>query len=106
MKTLIDDADLQRSLRQLADKDVRQTTAWALNDTAADVFKHVQDRMVQVFDRPTRFTKNAFMVWRAKHATLEAEVMDRPSEPRRVCRRLQLLSRMEHHEQDREQGFP
>ena len=27
-------------------------------------------------------------------------------EPRRVCRGLQLLSRMEHHEQDHEQVFP
>ncbi|WP_420410586.1 hypothetical protein [Hoeflea sp.] len=29
-----------------------------------------------------------------------------PPEPRRVWRRLQLLSRMEHHEQDNEQIFP
>jgi len=28
------------------------------------------------------------------------------SEPRRVCGRLQLLNRMEHHEQDNEQVFP
>ena len=29
-----------------------------------------------------------------------------PAEPRRVCRRLQLLSKVEHHEQDNEQVFP
>ncbi|KIN61841.1 hypothetical protein Z946_696 [Sulfitobacter noctilucicola] len=38
-------------------------------------------------------------------ATLEV-YLGRRIEPRRVCRRLQLLSRMEHHEQDNEQIFP
>ncbi|WP_028033959.1 hypothetical protein [Chelativorans sp. J32] len=33
-------------------------------------------------------------------------VLTRETEPRRDCRRLQLLSRMEHHEQDDEQVFP
>lgn len=28
------------------------------------------------------------------------------AEPRQVCRRLQLLSKVEHHEQDNEQVFP
>ncbi|ARE84391.1 hypothetical protein ROSMUCSMR3_02924 [Roseovarius mucosus] len=36
-------------------------------------------------------------------SSLYLEVGD---EPRRVCRRLQLLSRIEHHEQNNEQVFP
>ena len=43
-------------------------------------------------------------------ARAAAEIIDRDlvgnTEPRLVCRRLQLLSRMEHHEQDNEQVFP
>ncbi|WP_245894573.1 hypothetical protein [Paracoccus indicus] len=91
LKLAINDADLQRNLRQLADKDARQAAAWALNDTAADVLTHVQNRMDAVFDRPTRFTKNAFMVWRAKPNSLEASVMERPSVGRRHYLKMQEL---------------
>lgn len=59
-------------------------TVWALNDTAKDVLKHMQGRMEVVFDRPTRFTKNAFQVgpW-AKKSSPVVEVKERPSvEPR------------------------
>lgn len=79
LKISLDDQALQRNLRQLADRDAKQAVAWALNDTADDVLKHVQDRMDQVFDRPTRFTKNAFMIWRAKPNDLEASVLERPT---------------------------
>ena len=54
-------------------------TAMALNDTAEDGFSHLQQRMGEVFDRPTRWTLNAFMVWRADKKALMAKVMERPS---------------------------
>lgn len=87
----IDNEALQRNLRQLGGRDAKQAAVWALNDTAADVLKHVHDRMDQVFDRPTRCTKSAFMLWRAKPATLEAEVMERPSVGRRHYLKAQEL---------------
>ncbi|WP_245999204.1 hypothetical protein [Paracoccus methylarcula] len=84
MPTLsLDDRALQANLRRLADRDAKMAAVWALNDTADDVLAHVQGRMDQVFDRPTRFTRNAFMVWRAKPSQLEAKVLERPSVGRR-----------------------
>lgn len=79
LKITVDDADLQEGLRVLAERDIRVAATWALNDTAADVLQHVQDRMDEVFDRPTRFTKNAFTVRGARPTRLEAEVIERPT---------------------------
>ncbi len=76
----IDDRQLRQNLRDLADKDVRTAASWALNDLAVDVRDHMHSRMDLVFDRPTRFTKNAIPVLRgARPNRLEAEVGERPS---------------------------
>jgi len=75
----IDHLDLDRGLSELERQHLPRATAWALNDTAADVLEHMQNRMRTEFDRPTRFTLNAFMVWRAKPSALTAEVRERPS---------------------------
>ncbi|PTV94913.1 hypothetical protein C8J27_106182 [Rhodobacter aestuarii] len=79
----LDDQALFRQLTNLERAQLPFAGARALNDTAADALKHMQDRMEVVFDRPTRWTKNAFMVWRAKTSNLEAQVKERPSMGRR-----------------------
>ncbi|RHZ91004.1 hypothetical protein D1114_21495 [Cereibacter sphaeroides] len=75
----MEDGGIGQALAQLGGPDLRRAVSWALNDTAQDVLGHVQERMGQVFDRPTPFTKNAFMVWRSTPQTLEAAVQERPS---------------------------
>lgn len=91
LKVWADDTGLMRNLHQLADKDIRRAASWALNDAADDVLKDVQSRMDQVFDRPTRFTKNAFMVRKAGPNRLEAVVTERPSVGRRHYLKTQEL---------------
>lgn len=74
--------DPKAFLRQLNTLELSQLPyagAMALNDTAADALRHIQDRMDVLFDRPTRFTKNALFVWRANKNTMEAQVKERPS---------------------------
>ncbi|RJE84021.1 hypothetical protein [Paracoccus onubensis] len=83
LKIAIEDRQLRKNMRQLAERDVRWAAKFALDDTAVDVLTHVQDRMGEVFDRPTRFTKNAFMVKKAHTRDLEAQVTERPSVGRR-----------------------
>ena len=55
----------------------------ALNWTAADILEELQTRMQINFDRPTRFTLNAFHVWRATPGNPVAAVQERPSAGRR-----------------------
>lgn len=77
------------ALSALAGRDVQIAGIWALNDTAADVHAHVADRMEVVFDRPTRFTKNAFMVVKARSGHLEAAVEQRAASGARHYLRVQ-----------------
>lgn len=79
----LSDKALQAHLSQLSDRQIRWAAKYALDDTASDVLTHVQARMDEVFDRPTRFTKNAFMVRKAHTSTLEAQVTERPAVGRR-----------------------
>lgn len=65
------------ALSALSGRDVQIAGVWALNDTAADVHAHIADRMEVAFDRPTRFTKNAFTVVKARQGHLEAAVEQR-----------------------------
>ena len=83
MKFTLDDGAFLVMLNELSNRDLKIAAVWALNDTAADVLKDQQNRMDTVFDRPTDWTKNAFMVWKATPATLEAQVLERPSVGRR-----------------------
>ena len=75
----LDTSAFQSAMKELSGRDVRIAVTWALNDTAADVHAHIKDRMGMVFDRPTRFTQNAFMVVKARPDTLQAAVQERPS---------------------------
>jgi hypothetical protein len=71
--------EVRAALHQLLVGDMPQITAMALNDTAYDALDAVKAEMTKQFDRPTRWTLNAFMVWRADARTLKAIVRERPS---------------------------
>lgn len=73
----LDPSDFTTALQFLSERDVKSAATWALNDTADDVLADVQSRMDVTFDRPTRFTKNAFKVVKAKLDALEATVQER-----------------------------
>ncbi|MFT8785448.1 hypothetical protein [Gluconobacter oxydans] len=71
----LDTKALQRDLSALAEKEIPRAEASALNRLAFGAFRNVQDRMSEVFDRPTRFTLFGFKVQTATPARLEAAVV-------------------------------
>ena len=71
--------EFRAAFHALTNDQMPQVTAMALNDTAYDGLDTVRDEMSQNFNSPTRWTLNAFMVWRADARTLRAEVKPRPS---------------------------
>ncbi len=80
--------DVDRLIRQLDDVQARQipyAMARALNDTAKQVIKAEQQHMRSVFDRPLKFTLNAFMVRYAnkRDHPMVATVERKPSAGRR-----------------------
>lgn len=75
----IDPGPFTQAIRMLAERDIRIAATWALNDTADEALKSVQDRMNVAFDRPTRFTQNAFYATKARSSKLEAAVVERPT---------------------------
>jgi len=66
--------DFERSLSDVARKQLPFAVALALNDTAADVRDDIQVQMKRVFDRPTRWTLNAFMIRRASKRKLSVRI--------------------------------
>lgn len=85
----VDASDLSRGMSRAQKQHVPTAAMWALNDAAADALEHIQDRMKVVFDDPTPWALNAFMVWRATKSTMLAEVKERPSVGKRHFLKIQ-----------------
>lgn len=75
--------DVTLALKRLSNEQLPAVTVGALNQTAYDALDAVKEEMVKVFDRPTRWTLNALMVWRATPDNQKAVVQERPSVGRR-----------------------
>ncbi|MCW1934547.1 hypothetical protein OKW52_20390 [Pararhodobacter zhoushanensis] len=79
----VDASDFLRRSGEFMQRQLPQIEVWALNKTGDDALSALQDRMKVSFDRPTRWTLNAFQVWRATKSTRLAMVQERPSVGRR-----------------------
>lgn len=79
----LDQVDFRARTSALVNRHLPQIEVWALNWTGGDVLTGLQDRMRVQFDRPTRWTLNAFHVRWATKAAPTAIVQERPSVGRR-----------------------
>ena len=79
----VDASDFLRRTGELVDRHLPQIEVWAVNWTAQDATDALRDRMKVVFDRPTRWTLNAFMVWRATKGARIAEIRRKDGQARR-----------------------
>lgn len=77
MEAVIDRADLgnlMRRFREIETRHLPDVTRWAMNDMAFKVHRENKQLIDRVFDRPTRFTRNAFWVRKATRSSLVAVV--------------------------------
>lgn len=79
----VDTSEIERKLNDLGKKQMPFASALALNDTANDMNDAVKDEMKISFDRPTRWTMNAFFVKRATKSRLAAVLRRKDAVERR-----------------------
>lgn len=79
----VDTSDFLHRTTDLLTRQLAQIEVWAVNWTAYEAQDALKNRMQVVFDRPTRWTLNAFHVWRATKSERFAVVGERPSAEQR-----------------------
>jgi hypothetical protein len=82
-------AAVARSLEAIRRRQLPFAISQALNDTGKDVVDVIPRHMERVFDRPTPFAKNAFMLVRSTKGRLVAVVDLKPSADRKHFLRVQ-----------------
>lgn len=70
-KVAVESKDLQRKLNNLVNSQMPYATSVAINETLITLEKYNRTLMEKAFDRPTRFTMNAFYVQYSNKKTLK-----------------------------------
>lgn len=75
LKMSVDSKKIMQDLSALSEKEIPRAAATALNRLAGGARMKIQDRMKEVFDRPSPFTLSSFWIDKATPKKLEAAVM-------------------------------